>query len=295
MSQPPQPHCSTIRLDHEMLAYEALWSDPTASFTNLAQMFSANPGSLPSAFIDPAAMAIAKTRLVTLLGKDGLSKIGIMVHGAAGYPSKMRDALHPVELLYYSGNWSLVATPSVAIIGTREPSDQGLTNAARIASSLSAAGYTIVSGLAQGIDTEAHTAAMQAGGQTIAVIGTPLNEVYPRANHVLQAQIATKHLLISQVPFLRYSDQDFTKNKHFFPARNATMSALTQATIIIEAKDASGTLIQGRAALAQGRKLLILANCFKDEALKWPKELEAQGAVRVENLTDIKKVLASLW
>jgi DNA processing protein len=148
----------------------------------------------------------------------------------------------------------------------------------------------VVSGLASGIDTAAHTAALEAGGQTICVIGTPISETYPRENSELQEHIARNHLLVSQVPIIRYMRQSPKWNRLFFPERNATMSALTQATVIVEAGETSGSLIQGRAALDQGRKLFILESCFH-LGLKWPERLQAAGAIRVSEYEEIRKHL----
>lgn len=278
----------------EMFAYESLWTGQGAWFANIANLFRSNPGAVPSELVPQEELEKARLRLAELLNEDKLQRIGIKVHGAGEYPAKLRDAEHPVELLYYLGDWELVSTPSVAIVGTRNPTTEGALNAGRIAHSLSKSGYTIVSGLAKGIDTAAHTAAIEAGGKTIAVIGTPLFDYYPKENKELQDLIATKHLLISQVPFLRYSDQNYKSNRLFFPARNVTMSALTEATIIVEASNTSGTLTQARAALAQGRKLFILESCFRDKSLTWPARFESRGAIRVQNISQIKEALGSV-
>ncbi|MGA8878954.1 MAG: DNA-processing protein DprA, partial [Candidatus Korobacteraceae bacterium] len=153
-------------------------------------------------------------------------------------------------------------------------------------------GYTVVSGLAAGIDTVAHRTAIDTGGRTIAVIGTPLSVVYPSENDALQRKIASDFLIISQIPVIRYSRQDWKSNRSFFPQRNITMSALTEATIIVEASDTSGTLMQARAAIEQRRKLFILDSCFRDSSLNWPRKYESEGAVRVRNYEDIRKHLA---
>ena len=138
----------------------------------------------------------------------------------------------------------------------------------------------IVSGLARGIDTVAHKATIENGGFTIGVIGTPLNCFYPPENQDLQNKIANDYLLISQVPFSRYSKQTYRENRLFFPERNITMSALTEATIIVEAGETSGTLIQAKAALEQKRKLFILDNNFLNPDLSWPRKFEEKGAIR---------------
>ncbi|WP_250205809.1 DNA-processing protein DprA, partial [Escherichia coli] len=107
----------------------------------------------------------------------------------------------------------------------------------------------------------------------------------------LVSRISGAVQLISQVPFHRYLEQDYRSNRIFFPERNVTMSALTEATIIIEASETSGTLTQARAALAQGRKLFILESCFRNPSITWPARFEAQGAIRVRNYEDIRRHL----
>ena len=144
----------------------------------------------------------------------------------------------------------------------------------------------------KGIDTAAHTSAIEAGGKTIAGIGTPLNRVYPKQNAALQEGIAQNYLLVSQVPVLRYSKQDYRRNRTFFLERNKTMSALAEATIIVEAGQTSGMLIQARAALHQRRKLFILEASFRNPALTWPHEFESMGAMRVKKYEHIRSILA---
>ncbi|MCH8253968.1 MAG: DNA-processing protein DprA, partial [Gemmatimonadetes bacterium] len=94
-------------------------------------------------------------------------------------------------------------------------------------------GYTIVSGLAEGIDTAAMKSAIASDGNTIGVIGTPLNRAYPKGNEALQENVATNHLLISQVPFYRYQHEHYKARRYYFPQRNATMAALSVSTIIV--------------------------------------------------------------
>ena len=276
----------------EMGAYEALWLEGKVWFKSLAEKFRAHPGLLPSDFFamheDVPKQYAARTD--ELLQKAGVKRYGIRLHGAGEYPDKLRDAEYPVELLYYQGYWDLVHTRCVAIVGTRKPSADGIKRAEKLARLLAKDGFTIVSGLATGIDTVAHQTTIAAGAPTIAVIGTPLATTYPKENQELQATIATDHLLISQVPVCRYFAQDWRINRGFFPERNITMSALTEATIIVEASDTSGTLIQARHALKQQRKLFILDSCF-DANLTWPNEFAKRGAIRVKDLDDIRTQL----
>jgi DNA processing protein len=193
--------------------------------------------------------------------------------------------------LYYQGAWELTETRCVAVVGTRKPADTAIKQARRLARALVERDFTVVSGLATGIDTAAHTAAIEADGRTVAVIGTPLGVYYPPENRELQNRIANDFLLISQVPVLRYAKQAVPQNRLFFPERNVTMSALTEATIIVEAGETSGTLTQARAALHQGRKLLILDSLFRRDDLTWPATYEQRGAIRVRDMDDIWKAL----
>ena len=188
------------------------------------------------------------------------------------------------------GALDLLSSRSVSVVGARKASLEGRKRAEKLAWLLVENGFTVMSGLADGIDTAAHKAAIKAGGNTIAVIGTPLNETYPKTNARLQAEISKNHLVVSQVPFYHYSTHDYRWNRSFFPERNKTMSALSQATIIVEASDSSGSLTQAKAAIAQDRKLFILDSCF-GKGLSWPEEFLKKGATR---LKDISQVLEHL-
>ena len=276
----------------EMGAYEAIWAEENVSFKALAERFAAHPGYVPSDFVPAAKSAEYAHSTMASLASAGVHRFGVRLHGAAEYPGKLRDAAHPVELLYYVGNWDLAWSPSVAVVGTRKPSSAGLARTRKLVKSLVQDDFTVVSGLASGIDTAAHEAAMECGGRTIAVLGTPLSKAYPSENTPLQRRIAKDHLLVSQVPVKRYEMQSFRGNRFFFPERNATMSALTDATVIVEAGDTSGTLIQAKAALEQGRKLFVLDSCF-GQGLHWPERLAAKGAMRVRDYGEIAEQLAA--
>lgn len=277
----------------EVGAYETLWSETNASFKSLAERFSRAPGARPSDMVpEREAREVGARVIAKLRGRTSL-RFDVRVNGELDYPERLRDATYPVELLYFQGRWDLVYTRSVAVVGTRKPSAEGLARTDQLARKLVRDDFTIVSGLAEGVDTAAHQAAIQAGGRTIAVIGTPLGQVYPRANAVLQEQIARDFLLISQVPVERYDAQNPKVNRFFFPERNKTMSALTEATVIIEAGETSGTLIQAREALKQGRKLFILNSCFERDDLTWPKRFERDGAIRVRDYDDIRRELVA--
>ena len=275
----------------ELGAYEALWDKPETTFKTLSEKFAARPDALPSDFV-PATKAREYADFVRRRFEEAeVTRYGVRVHGAGEYPQKLRDAAHPIELLYYQGWWDLADSRSVAVVGTRQPTPDGIARTRKLVKALVKDNFTIVSGLAAGIDTVAHETAMAEAGRTIAVIGTPLSHTYPKENAALQRKIASEFLLISQVPVKRYERQDYRKNRLFFPERNITMSALTEATIIVEAGETSGTLIQARAALHQHRKLFILDNCFR-KGLSWPQKFADKGAVRVVDYDDIRKHLS---
>lgn len=283
-----------ISPQRELGAYEALWARQGTSYKSLAGMFRQQPGSVPSDFVPPGEVERHARLALGAIKDAGIIHFGVRVHGAGEYPTKLRDAENPIELLYFQGNWDIVSTRCVAVVGTRRPSPEGEKHAYQLTGMLVSGGFTIVSGLAQGIDTIAHKTAIEAGGQTIAVAGTPITSVYPAQNAELQKRIADDYLLISQVPIVRYSNQTFRGNRLFFPERNITMSALTEATVIVEAGDTSGTLIQARHALQQGRKLFVLDSCFRNPQITWPhKYAERPGVYRVSDFEEIAARLAS--
>jgi DNA processing protein len=284
------PALAAISPRSEMGAYEALWLESGASFKSIAAKFAADPTALPSDFVEPSRADRCAADVMKMLKAAGVDRFGVRVNHAGDYPKRLRDARHPIELLYYQGAWELTETRCVAIVGSRSASDDGVKRAQRLARELVERDFTVVSGLAAGIDTAAHTAAMDRG-RTIAVIGTPLGAYYPPQNRELQDKIAREYLLISQVPVLRYHKQAVPQNRLFFPERNVTMSALTDATIIVEASETSGTLTQARAALHQKRKLLILESCFQRKDITWPATFERRGAIRVRDADDIWKAL----
>lgn len=159
---------------HELGAYEALWAREGTTFKTLAEMFRQPPGSVPSDFVSQSEAQHYSRLALGAIGKAGIKHFGIRVNGAGEYPPRLRDAQHPVELLYFQGNWDISSTRCVAVVGTRKPSVEGARRAAKLANHFVKADFTVVSGLAQGIDTATHEAAIAAGGRSIAVLGTPI-------------------------------------------------------------------------------------------------------------------------
>ena len=193
--------------------------------------------------------------------------------------------------LYVTGDISLLsAGKRVSIIGSREASHKGLEAAYKLSIRLVKEGIYILSGLAKGIDTAAHKGAIESKGKTVAVIGTPLNVYYPKENQVLQDLIAREYLLISQFPI------GSPTNKANFPIRNRTMALLSDATVIVEAKDGSGSLYQAREALRLGRPVWILESTATNPELKWVKDMLSYGAqiLSKETLSQFLQYLSSI-
>lgn len=194
-------------------------------------------------------------------------------------PSEILGVLNDVEaknaprLLYLQGNVSLLARgPRVSVVGSRKATPEGLARTTVLVRALVQHNMAVVSGLAVGIDTAAHKTAIEAGGRTIAVLGTSLEQIYPGENADLQALIGREHLLVSQFP------TGTTTTPKNFPIRNRTMALLTDATVIVEAGEGSGTLHQGWEALRLGRLLFLMESVVLDTRLTWPQEMIDYGA-----------------
>ena len=177
--------------------------------------------------------------------------------------------------VFLAGDVELLRSPCVSIVGTREVTDEGWQRASRLARELAAAGVVVVSGLAKGVDTAALSGAVDAGGQVIAVIGTPLDKAYPIENAELQQSIYRDHLLVSPFPA---GEQVYPSN---FPKRNRVMAALSDASVIIEASDTSGTLHQAAECQRLGRWLFIMRAVAEDRKLKWPAKFIGKPKVAV--------------
>jgi DNA processing protein len=190
--------------------------------------------------------------------------------------------------LYVAGSLSIpLPSPRAAIIGSRKASPKGLEATRDIARTLARHNVIVVSGLAEGIDTAAHTAAIEERGRTIAVLGTPLDHAYPRRNFALQKLIMQRHLAISQFPIGHVTwPKDFV-------LRNRTMALISNASIIVEAGETSGSLHQGWEALRLGRPLFIWSSTMNDHSLSWPRKMEMYGAMELRDPKEVLDVLPS--
>jgi len=260
----------------EAINYELLWASIDNSNLKKVDDLKFKPSRLDTPLMKEDIEAFFHN-----LKKD----FSIITHESYQYPDLLKKTY--IKKLYYKGDIGLLEAPKkISIVGARKASNEGKRRARKIANILSKEGFVIVSGLAAGIDTEAMRSTIRVGGHLIGVIGTPINEYYPKENKTLQDEVAKNHLLLSHVPFYKYSQQPFSTKKFYFPERNAVMAAVSDATIIIEASETSGTLTQARACMEMGRKLFILNSCF-ESGLKWPHSYEERGAIRVKDTDDI--------
>jgi DNA processing protein len=180
--------------------------------------------------------------------------------------------------LFFKGDFSLLEVERrISVVGSRDLSELGRRRARKITRFLVENNFIVVSGLAEGVDTVAHETAIENGGKTIAVIGTPLNKYFPAKNKHLQDEIANHHLLISQFP------ENYNVTPKNFPIRNRTMALISDATIIIEASEKSGTKHQGWEALRLGRELFIMENIISEKNISWAKEMLEYGAQILTN------------
>jgi DNA processing protein len=212
-------------------------------------------------------------RLVTVLDPD--------------YPPNLRAVHDRPPILFIAGHLTANDAKAVAIVGARKATEAGLEQATQIAEHLTQTGYTVVSGLATGIDTAAHTAALSRNGRTIAVIGTGLARSYPPQNHALQRKIAERCAVISQF----WPDAPPTKRS--FPMRNATMSGIALATIVVEASETSGARTQARLALAHARPVFLTKTLVKEQP--WAQQIaERPGTHIIHNPTEMTDALERL-
>jgi DNA processing protein len=212
-------------------------------------------------------------RLVTVLDPD--------------YAPNLKAVHDRPPILFIAGRITPSDAKAVAVVGARKATAPGLDQATRIAVHLTQTGYTVVSGLAAGIDTAAHTAALDNNGRTLAVIGTGLTRAYPPENQALQKRIADRCAVISQF----WPDAPPTKRS--FPMRNATMSGIALATVVVEASETSGARTQARLALAHGRPVFLTETLV--ESQPWARQTaQRPGTHIIQNPTELTEALERL-
>ena len=222
----------------------------------------------------------------------------LLVHGEAEYPRALMDLSDAPPLLWALGDTALLNQPSVAMVGARNASSLGVRMARRLALGLAEAGFTIVSGLARGIDAAAHEAALEAGaadtskgnagtGKTVAVMAGGVDVIYPPENTALARAIAERGCRISEHP------PGLAPQARHFPLRNRIVSGLAQAVIVVEAAAKSGSLITARSALDQGREVMAVPGHPFDARASGCNMLIRDGAVLVRGTSDVLEALGA--
>jgi DNA processing protein len=209
------------------------------------------------------------------------------------YPQLLREIPSPPPVVYYRGEVDLTENsgqkPLVGIVGTRQPTDYGMRWTRQISTALAKNGFTVVSGMAEGIDTESHAAAMQAGGRTIAVLGTGVDVIYPYKNRDLYKQILTSGLVMSEYP------AKTAPNRTNFPRRNRIIAALSRAVLVMEAPLKSGALITATYANEFGRDVYALPGRVDDQPSQGCLKLISQGAGLIhQELSELLKMLGAI-
>ena len=203
----------------------------------------------------------------------------------AAYPRALLDIADPPTLIYVRGRLDLLQRPALAIVGSRNPTPQGIKNAENFSAALAQSGLIIVSGLALGIDTAAHLAALSVQGDTIAVIGTGIDRIYPARNLDLARRIVKQGCIISEFPL------GTPAVAHNFPRRNRLISGLARGVLVVEAAAESGSLITARLAGEQGKEVFSIPGSIHSPQARGCHKLIKQGAKLVETVQDILEEL----
>jgi DNA processing protein len=245
-----------------------------ASRASLAKLVPAELASAIERGPDPALLE----RTLSWIAEPGHA---LVAWDDADYPSALLTISDPPPAFYYRGRRELLNRPSIAIVGSRNATPQGMDNAEAFAATLSGAGFTIVSGLALGIDTAAHRGGLSAAGSSIAVIGTGPDRIYPSANRDLGHRLAADGGLLSEFPL---GTPPLPTN---FPRRNRLLSGLSRGVLVVEATLASGSLITARFAAEQGREVFAIPGSIHSPFSKGSHRLIKEGAKLVETAHDV--------
>lgn len=254
------------------------------SFGSFQAFYQADKSTLYSSFLDaPIIDAILEKRKVSpqlLMEEYQSHNIGIVCWDEPQYPQSLRNISNPPYLLYYQGDLDITDQPCLAIVGSRVATTYGKTTAQKLAKELAAVGMVIVSGMARGIDSEAHRGALEYG-KTIAVLGSGLDVIYPPENRGLFQDIINSGAAISEFPL------HTAPEPHNFPLRNRIISGLSRGILVIEAKEKSGALITADFALEQGRDVFALPGPINSKTSAGPNNLIKQGAKLITGIEDV--------
>jgi DNA processing protein len=212
--------------------------------------------------------------------------IAIVPFADEGYPARLRTIADPPPCLYVKGKLSIDDDKLVAIVGSRSASEYGRRVARDLARGLASMGFTVVSGMARGIDGTAHASALQAGGRTIAVLGSGVERAYPPEHEALYRRICEDGAVMSELPM---GTRPLAFN---FPARNRLISGLSLGVVVVEATEKSGSLITAALALEQGREVFAVPGEVGSSRSRGAHRLIRQGAKLVETVDDIVEEIA---
>jgi len=262
-----------------------------ASFGLPAQILGANQAALSRVVAAEMAHRILSedhaVRVATTLDWAAREGNAIVTLADDSYPRMLLETADPPALLYLRGRVELLNANSLAIVGSRNATPQGLANAQSFAHAFSDAGLTIVSGLALGIDAAAHRGGLAGRGSTIAVLGTGLDTLYPPSNRALGEDIAARGLLLSEFAL---GTPPVTSN---FPRRNRLISGLARGCLVVEAAVSSGSLITARQAAEQGREVFAIPGSIHSPVARGCHRLIKQGAKLVESAADVLEELGA--
>lgn len=221
-----------------------------------------------------------------ILEKEGIK---VVIFDSPEFPPLLKEIPSPPMLLYVKGSLSSEVWKSIAIVGTRTPSPYGRITAEQLSKELASKGITIVSGMARGIDTYAHRSALEAGGRTIAVLGSGLLCPYPPENKSLMEKISSSGAVVSEFPL-------FTPPwRYNFPRRNRIISGLSAGVIIVEARRRSGALITASLALEQGREIFAVPGRVNSPLSEGTHQLIQEGGKLVRDWQDVWNEFTHIW
>ncbi|HEX5430358.1 MAG TPA: DNA-processing protein DprA [Bryobacteraceae bacterium] len=292
-----QAACFDFRLsDEDILHWLALRMAPGLGTRKAGQLvsifrtpqaiFRASRSELESAGLSPAAAqsiasGCAFEDAVTQQQKLAEAGAVLIPLTDSRYPPRLKEIYDPPPVLFARGRIDLLASLMLGVVGTRRPTTYGTTAAARLSKDLSSAGLTIVSGMARGIDTAAQRAALESGGNTVAVFGCGVDEVYPAENRKLAGEIAENGLVISEFPM---GMPPYPQN---FPVRNRIVSGMSAGVLIVEGGEYSGSSITARLAAEQNREIFAVPGNITSKMSWGPNLLIKQGAKLVQDWNDV--------
>jgi DNA processing protein len=254
-------------------------------FGDLEQAWTAQPVDLQGVLDERAIQSLEKVKRELALDREmeKIERLGITVLTIQddAYPRLLREIPAPPPVLYLKGEFTDADKIAIAIVGTRRATSYGREMARRIASELAAAGVTVVSGLARGIDAIAHQSALEAGGRTIAVLGSGVNVIYPSEHRQLAERIVEQGALVADYP------PDTKPDAVNFPARNRIISGMSLGTLVVEAPTRSGALITCDFAADQGREVFVVPGSALSAASEGTNRLLRDGARAVTCAADL--------